>query len=935
MPFFRYKSQSSDPPAARHSSLNDVTLQSALQPLIAAVLVVCLLTCLGGVQVAHAADIAVSDGLAESVGQRMLGIAGVLTNGTTLRPRDKCPISVTGNVTCADLIVPERREVPGSRMITVRVAVLHAQEEDGRHHDPFVFLMGGQGQGFSVLNELAALPSLLRRDVITLEQRGTQLADPFFGCPGVKSGVTGIDQVLTSQPSSADPCEIERCKAEIERAGVDRNGYDTAANADDLWDLKQLLGVEQWNLFGVSYGGRTAETFLRKHPGGARSLVLDSPQVTGIPIVFGYARLAKIGEFFSRCAAADGCGRQFRDLRGHFERTVARLERRAVPVIVAGERQILTAAAYIRVVTWILYSKPESAVADLPAAIVAAAGGDYAPLLALEDRYADAAAPDSTQPGDYPIALGSHIAQQTQVLCAEEYSYLPRHEGQINLTFPEGWSPAIRRVAVAEQHAQAWVCDQWGFKPSDSEQGTLPPRNEIPTLIVHGDHDTIAPSQDQHLLTRSYPRSTRVVFPWTGHAIIERRQECFLPMLLAFIESPTAPVDTTCVARVREPQWLPRAPQAGRPASYLTMMQTVAANQVKEHGFPGRTVHMELRQAHISGTVAVGLADPATGRQLTGQEPSRMASMTKTYTAAAVLRLVETGKVNLDGGAGQYLTNETQQLLRSGDYDPSAMTVKQLLQHTSGLPDYTDPTYRQRLADEPYHRWTRREQVKWALDHAKPTGAPGKVFAYSDTGYVLLGEIIEQISRQPQALAYRTLLGIDRLRLRHTWFESLESAPADLPERAHQFFGSFDGTNLDPSFDLWGGGGLVATVDDEATFLRALMTGHVFDHRNTLTTMLTVPATNTDASYGMGILRVSAQGVSCWSHSGFWGTSFYYCPSIDVTLASDRYQSITPALDYDPLQILATAFRINRLVTHPALQTGDGAERGPLLVNIN
>lgn len=888
-----------------------------MRQIILAALAVCLLA---GQRGFRGADAAVLSKNTEPTTGSIAKLVGQLPNGVTLRQLDKCPVSTAGNVSCADLVVPERRDVPGSRSITVGVAVLYASKE-GRQPDPFLFLMGGQGQGYSVLNQLATLPDLIQRDVITLEQRGVQLAKPFFGCPTVDGGLSGIDQNLVSQPSSEDPAEIGRCKADIEKAGIDKNGYDTAASADDLWDVQQLLGIAQWNIFGVSYGGRTAESFLRKHPDAARSLILDSIQVTGIPLVFGYARLSKLDKFFSKCATAPGCS-QFSNLKDHFERTVTRLELQPVPVVVALNIQTLTARAYIRIVTWILYTEPESAVHELPAAIVSADKEDYAPLLALEERYSDVPPSPPSQPGDYPFNPDHPTAQQTQVLCAEEY---PPLAGQA-IPFPEGWAPAVKRVEEAELQAQVEVCRQWDFTPSDPEQGHLPPSNKVPTLIVHGDHDTIAPSEDGDLLARSYPRSTRVVFPWTGHAIVERRQACFFPMIRAFLDSPEQPVNTSCAAQIPEPEWLPSSRQSHQLKSYLPIMRTVAANQVTDFGFPGLTVHLDLSQAYINGTVAVGFADPATRRKLTGQEPSRIASMTKTYTAAAILRLMEMGQIDLSGAAAQYLTNETQKLLRLGGHNPKDITITQLLQHRSGLPDFNDESYQLYVISNPQHQWTRREQVQWALNHSEPIGLPGTTFAYSDTGYVLLGEIIEQVSGLPQAPAYRSLLNFERLGIRHTWFETLEPAPTDLPARAHQFAGSIDATDFNPSFDLFGGGGLVSTVDDTSSFLRSLMTLRIFDKAQTLATMLTVPSTNLIPAYGpggsyaMGIYRLQVGAETCYGHNGFWGTEFLHCPFSNVTVSYDRYQAVPPYFDFDRLEILTTALRINRLALHPAAE---------------
>jgi CubicO group peptidase (beta-lactamase class C family) len=92
------------------------------------------------------------------------------------------------------------------------------------------------------------------------------------------------------------------------------------------------------------------------------------------------------------------------------------------------------------------------------------------------------------------------------------------------------------------------------------------------------------------------------------------------------------------------------------------------------------------------------------------------------------------------------------------------------------------------------------------------------VYAYSDTGYLLLGEIIERAAGAPLAEAYRTLLDFEGLHLDATYLESLEPAPPGIAARAHQYVGEFDGFDLDPSFDGYGPAGLVSTVDDLSTF---------------------------------------------------------------------------------------------------------------------
>ena len=99
--------------------------------------------------------------------------------------------------------------------------------------------------------------------------------------------------------------------------------------------------------------------------------------------------------------------------------------------------------------------------------------------------------------------------------------------------------------------------------------------------------------------------------------------------------------------------------------------------------------------------------------------------------------------------------------------------------HTSGIYNYgQDPAYQAAVDAEPAKRWTRLEQVRFAMDHGDPVGEPGTVYAYSDTGYVLLGEIIERATGAPLADAYRTLLDFEGLHLDETYLESTRACAA-------------------------------------------------------------------------------------------------------------------------------------------------------------
>src|SRR5262245_4186273 len=300
--------------------------------------------------------------------------------------------------------------------------------------------------------------------------------------------------------------------------------------------------------------------------------------------------------------------------------------------------------------------------------------------------------------------------------------------------------------------------------------------------------------------------------------------------------------------------------------------------------FPG--VALAVRAPGLAWSGAAGVADRASGRPLARSAGFRIASVTKTFTAAAILRLVEEGKLSLDDPIARHLSAATITVLRRGGYDVDAIRVKQLLQHTSGLYDYAEnQAFQAFVVSHPHHRWTRAEQISFAMTHGKPLSPPGAQFHYSDTGYILLGEVLERVTGHGLAAAYRRLLGFNRLGLDQTYLETLEPKPEQAMPRAHQYLGQLDTASFDPSFDLYGGGGLVSTVDDLSLFYRALFTGHVFARPSPLRTMLGQPATAGVNDLGMGIFAESIGHQVCWHHDGFWGTTVLHCPRLGVTIA--------------------------------------------------
>jgi D-alanyl-D-alanine carboxypeptidase len=322
------------------------------------------------------------------------------------------------------------------------------------------------------------------------------------------------------------------------------------------------------------------------------------------------------------------------------------------------------------------------------------------------------------------------------------------------------------------------------------------------------------------------------------------------------------------------------------------------------------------RAGEPAWTDAVGYASLAPRRVLHKEATFRMASNTKTFTAAAVLRLVEQGQLDLEAHLDEFLDSEIISRLNvlDGVAHGDEITIAQLLQHTAGLHEPDSAPYVERAMQDPLRRWTPIEQVELAVRSGAPYDRPGAAARYSNTGYIVASLIIERVSGLPLAQAFRSLLRFDELKLGTIHLETLEPVPSGAAPRMRQYFGDFDIAGLDASIDLYGGGGLVSDVHDLCGFWRALFEGRVFDHPTTLTMMTsTVPGPDPDTDFGLGVFRHRFGAHEVWLHTGFWGTFALFDPNTSTTIAAATNQASShvpeQALSGLPHQLLEVAIR--------------------------
>ncbi|MEO1420943.1 MAG: serine hydrolase domain-containing protein [Pseudomonadota bacterium] len=284
-------------------------------------------------------------------------------------------------------------------------------------------------------------------------------------------------------------------------------------------------------------------------------------------------------------------------------------------------------------------------------------------------------------------------------------------------------------------------------------------------------------------------------------------------------------------------------------------------------------------------TGATGVADP-TGRRMSNDTPVRLASITKTLVAATVLRLWEQDKIDLDAPIGQLISAPHIALLQTDGYETDRITVRHLLMHAGGLADHAQtPAFLDKVVSRPDHIWTRAEQVQLLVDATEPLSAPGESYSYSDTGYILLGEIIETITKRPLAEAVRQQARLEEIGLADVLWEGTQGADRPTPQRAHQWYGDIDTFVFNGSLDSFGGGGLIASAEQTGRFFAALFDGDVFDRESTLTLMTEAPGHPDDSPYRIGLFEFEVGDAPAFGHSGFWGTDVFVIPSRGVVVS--------------------------------------------------
>jgi D-alanyl-D-alanine carboxypeptidase len=310
-----------------------------------------------------------------------------------------------------------------------------------------------------------------------------------------------------------------------------------------------------------------------------------------------------------------------------------------------------------------------------------------------------------------------------------------------------------------------------------------------------------------------------------------------------------------------------------------TAVQAVLDRYLTQAG-PGAAVHAGAGAE--SYTLSSGTAKINEQRRLTAADHFRIGSQTKTFTAAVVLQLVDEGRVELDAPIARYLPGVV-----TGNYDGEVITVRQLLQHTSGLVrDVRD------AAANPDGTFALAELVRSAMDEPAQS-PPGTAQNYSNVGYLVLGLLIERLTGKlaGDAIIERIIrpLGLER-----TSFPAPGNRVLPTP-----YLPGYQGGRLGPIFfwtetttvselSFWStAGAMASTLDDLQRFYRALIGGRVVSAAALAEMRRTFGQAD---AYGLALSKVPLTcGGAAWGHNGALPTGHY-----SLTLVADdgRFASV-------------------------------------------
>lgn len=450
-----------------------------------------------------------------------------------------------GQVECGLIRVPENREVAGSRTIELNFIRLRARGEDQDGNpveirpDPVVYLTGGPGVHAEAYVRWFMDNRLLHaRDLIILEQRGIGNSGdfcPFFG------QLNRADQIHDNwedaQLAALDVAA--QCIADATARGVDVSAYHTFENARDVRALRLALGLDDWNVWGISYGSALGQAYMRVDPDGIRALVLDAIVPLDLKDLMRIAHWHErnLEMLFAACADQRRCGRVFEGLEARYRAAIAGMIERPVGLDVTADERFPTGRAYLF----------QDLLVGLPFMLLYEESNHPAIPAIIDGLTRAAEKRDETLFRAIALSemggFGFSAGMSTAVRCLDGYvAGSAEHLEQEFRDHPLLAQSFGSREAILEADRR---CREFGLAPRDPEQFRRV-ESDLPVLVANGAWDPITPVPLAEIIMPGFSNGRLAIFPHAGHGPT-RSVECAGDLMNAFFDDPSAPLDQDCI----------------------------------------------------------------------------------------------------------------------------------------------------------------------------------------------------------------------------------------------------------------------------------------------------------------------------------------------------------------------------------------------------
>ena len=461
-----------------------------------------------------------------------------------------------GRVRCGFITVPENREVETSRMLRIAFTHIVAQgrleEDEGEdasedeeeivvREDPVMYLTGGPGAGMEYYVARFLEHDLTKsRDLYILNQRGIGNSEEL--CPYYNA--TRRELVLADNLEAQQIEDAARMKACFESAanrGVDLSAYNTVENARDVRALRQALGFENWNVWGISYGSHLGQMLVNVDPEGIRALVLDAivPNDLGDLMRLHRWVARNHANVFGECASQDAS-------------------------ICAGLEEAYYAAGNSLISNPIVVDTFDEEITPSGKAHIPGLIAVFAPFSMLYEQDSYPAIPSVMQGLVEMIENRDEEVFQVLGSSDEVFSGISQGMGSA-IRCNDGYMDAEAKIAAEDlqedfgfiqgaftvngSQLMADTCVEAGLAPRDRADYQLI-QSDIPTLVVNGDWDPITPPPLAERIAPGFSNGRLIIVPYAGHGPTRSMAECATQVMSDFFDNPSQDInalDASCL----------------------------------------------------------------------------------------------------------------------------------------------------------------------------------------------------------------------------------------------------------------------------------------------------------------------------------------------------------------------------------------------------